>query len=46
MFIIDNFDELKQAIVNYTSSEEDIKAGLKTNLQYILIKATKVFRVL
>ena len=45
LFIIKNFEVLKSAINIYTtdSSSESFKSGLKVNLQYLLIKAARVF---
>ena len=45
MFHSNNFESLKKAIKSYTSpDEEEIKAGLKNNLQFVLIKAAKIFK--
>lgn len=45
MFLIVNFDSLRVAVDSYTTNDdESIKAGLKTNLQFVLIKAAKIFR--
>lgn len=44
MFHTNNFEALTKAIASYTSAEENIKAGLKNNLQFILIKAAKIFK--
>ena len=40
-----NFETLKKVLTNYTSSEANLKAGLKNNLQSVSIKAAKIFRV-
>ena len=42
---MDNFDQLKEAIEEYTYDvqKDKVKAGLKINLQHLLIKAAKVF---
>ena len=42
---VKNFETLKKALANYTSSEANLKAGLKNNLQSVSIKAAKIFRV-
>ena len=46
LFIIKNFEMLKTAIKIYTTdpSSEYFKSGLKVNLQYLLIKAARVFK--
>ena len=45
LFLMDNFDQLKEAIEEYTYDiqKDKVKAGLKINLQHLLIKAAKVF---
>ena len=46
LFIIKNFEMLKTAIKIYTTnpSSEYFKLGLKVDLQYLLIKAARVFK--
>ena len=46
LFVIKNFEMLKTAINIYTTdpSSEYFKSGLKVNLQYLLIKAARVFK--
>ena len=46
IFIVENFENLKKAIETYTSAGENnkIKSGLKVNLQFLLIKAAKIFK--
>ena len=46
LFVIKNFEMLKNAITLYTRDPEgeDFKSGLQVNLQYLLIKAAKIFK--
>ena len=45
MFLGENFDILRESINLYTSKDEvNVKAGLKTNLQFLLINAAKIFK--
>ena len=45
MFNTDNFEILKEAIEGYTTKENNsIKSALKTNLQFILVKAANIFK--
>ena len=45
LFDVDNFTVLKKAIDMYTSTESNqMKSGLKVNLQFLLIKAAKIFK--
>ena len=45
MFNIDNFEQLRHAIYAYTiTDDKKIKASLKTNLQFILVKAANIFK--
>ena len=44
MYAMRNFELIKEAVSIYTCTENDIKAGLKVNVQYIIIKAVKILK--
>lgn len=45
LFLISNFTSLRAAIDDYSIDDNDnLKAGAKTNLHYLLIKAAKIFK--
>ena len=45
MFNIDNFEQLRHANDDYTTTDDKkIKASLKTNLQFVFVKAAEIFK--